>query len=59
MELRKPTLEDKQSLNDYKEEHYNNSEYNISASNEITSMKYENWLEKYWVGNIRNLYFNW
>ena len=46
MELRKPILSDKEKLLDYIKEHHDNGEINISASNGITSMEYEMWLEK-------------
>ena len=44
MELRKPTLNDKKQVLDYIKEHYNNNEYRINGSNDITTMEYEDWL---------------
>ena len=46
MILRKPELCDKDKLYDYILEHYNNGEYSISASNMLTSMEYEDWINK-------------
>lgn len=46
MELRKPTLLDKEKLLDYVKEHYDNGEMSISASNGMSTMDYEEWLEK-------------
>jgi len=46
MELRKPTLGDKEKLLEYIKEHYDNGEMSISASNGMPTMKYEQWLEK-------------
>lgn len=46
MELRKPTLSDKEKLLDYVKEHYDNGEMSISASNGMPTMEYEEWLEK-------------
>lgn len=46
MILRKPGLCDKDKLYDYILEHYNNGEYSISASNMLTSMEYEDWINK-------------
>lgn len=46
MELRKPTLNDKEKLLEYIKEHYDNGEMSISASNGMPTMVYEEWLEK-------------
>ena len=46
MELRKPTLEDKDKLYDYVSEHYNNGESSISASNMLPIMDYNDWINK-------------
>jgi len=45
MELRKPTMNDEIRIKKYIEEHYDNGEYEIYASNGLTSMNYEDWLE--------------
>lgn len=46
MEYRLPKLEDKEIIINYIKEHYQNGEQEISASNMLTSMKYEKWIEK-------------
>lgn len=46
MILRKPTINDLEKLQDYINEHYNNGETSITASNELTTMDYDKWLEK-------------
>lgn len=46
MKLRKPTINDKDKLMDYIQEHHDNGERSISASNMLPMMEYEEWLEK-------------
>lgn len=46
MLLRKPNREDKEKLKDYVDEHYAIGEISINASNGMTNMTYEDWLEK-------------
>lgn len=46
MNYRLPTLEDKEMLLSYIEEHFSNHEKSLSASHDLTSMKYEDWVEK-------------
>lgn len=46
MQLRKPKKEDQNKLMDYILEHYINGEMNISASNSMPTMPYEDWLKK-------------
>jgi predicted acetyltransferase len=46
MEYRLPTINDKDNLKDYVEEHYSNYERSISASNGLTNMDYNKWVEK-------------
>lgn len=46
MELRKPTLNDKELLINYINEHYSNGETSISASNGMPTMEYKSWLNK-------------
>lgn len=46
MELRKPTINDKDKLLDYIKEHHNNGETSISASNGMPTMEYVVWLNK-------------
>ena len=46
MEYRLPKLQDKELIQLYVEEHYSNNEQEISASNMLTSMEYEKWIEK-------------
>ena len=46
MEYRLPTLKDYEILKEYVIEHYSNHEKNISASVDMTNMKYEEWVEK-------------
>ena len=53
MEYRLPKLEDKMLIESYIEEHYNNNEQEISASNMLTSMKWEDWIEK--INNDANI----
>lgn len=43
---RLPTLEDQDELKTYVEEHYANGEQSISASMNLTSMNYENWVDQ-------------
>lgn len=46
MEYRLPRLEDKKMLEEYVVEHYSYGENNISASCMLTSMKWEDWVNK-------------
>lgn len=46
MKFRLPKLEDKEELIKYVEEHYSHNEKSISASNRLTSTKYEDWVKK-------------
>ena len=46
MKYRLPTIEDLDILREYVEEHYSNYERSISASNGLTSMDYNKWVEK-------------
>ena len=46
MELRKPRLDDELIIMDYIKEHYDNGEYSISASNMLSLMKYNDWINK-------------
>lgn len=46
MEYRLPVLEDKELLRSYIEEHYSRNERSLSASHMLTSMKFEDWVEK-------------
>ena len=46
MNYRLPTLEDYEILKEYVIEHYSNHERSISASVEMTNMKYEDWVNK-------------
>ena len=46
MQLRKPKKEDQDKLMDYILEHYINGKMNISASNSMPTMPYEDWLKK-------------
>ncbi len=46
MEYRLPTLEDKDILMNYVEEHYANYQRDISASNGLTAMDFEEWVNK-------------
>jgi predicted acetyltransferase len=46
MEYRLPTYDDEKILKDYVSEHYANYERSISASNELTSMNYKEWVDK-------------
>ena len=45
MEYRLPSLEDKEQVISYIEDHYSNNEKSLSASNGLTSMYYEEWVE--------------
>ena len=53
MEYRLPKLEDKEIIISYIKEHYQNGEQEISASNMLTSMEYEKWIEK--INNDANI----
>lgn len=46
MNFRLPQYEDECILKEYVEEHYSNYERNISASNGMTNMNYNEWVEK-------------
>ena len=46
MEYRLPKVEDIDLVQSYIEEHYSHSEYSLSASNMLTSMKWEDWVKK-------------
>lgn len=46
MKFRLPKLEDKEEIIKYVEEHYSHNEKSISASNRLTSTKYEDWVKK-------------
>ena len=46
MEYRLPKIEDKEMVKNYIEEHYLKNEQNISASNMLTSMDWEEWVKK-------------
>ncbi|MBQ9072321.1 MAG: GNAT family N-acetyltransferase [Bacilli bacterium] len=46
MEYRLPRLEDIDLMKSYIEDHYSHSEYSLSASNMLTSMKWEDWVKK-------------
>ena len=41
MEYRLPSIKDKKMILEYIKDHYENNERSISASNMLTSMKYE------------------
>ena len=45
MQLRKPKKEDQDKLMDYILEHYINGKMNISASDSMPTMPYEDWLK--------------
>ena len=45
MEYRLPSLEDKEQIIDYIKEHYSYNEKSLSASNGLTGMKYEEWVD--------------
>lgn len=45
MEYRLPKIEDKDIIKKYIEEHYMNNEKSLSASNMLTSMKWEDWVD--------------
>ena len=46
MEFRLPKIDDKEVLQEYVQEHYDNQEYGISASMGLTACEYADWLEK-------------
>lgn len=46
MKLIKPTLLDKEALLEYVKEHHDNGETSIHASNMLTTMSYEKWINK-------------
>lgn len=46
MELREPTLLDRNALLEYVKEHHDNGETSIHASNMLPVMEYEAWIEK-------------
>ena len=46
MEYRLPSIKDKKMILEYIKDHYDNNERSISASNMLTSMQYEDWVEK-------------
>ena len=46
MKYRLPELKDKEEIISYIEEHYAHNEKSLSASNKLTSTKYEEWVEK-------------
>lgn len=46
MEYRLATLEDKDLVQSYVEDHYSHNEKSLSASNMLTTMKYEDWVKK-------------
>jgi len=46
MEYRLPKIEDKEMIQSYIEDHYSHNEKSLSASNRLTSMKYEDWVNK-------------
>ncbi len=46
MEYRLATLEDKELIQSYVEDHYSHNEKSLSASNMLTTMKYEDWVKK-------------
>ena len=46
MEVRLPKINDENEIISYIEEHYANNENVLSASNGLTSTKYETWVEK-------------
>lgn len=46
MEIRLPELKDKNEIISYIEEHYSHNEKSLSASNMLTSTKYEDWIQK-------------
>lgn len=46
MKWRLPKLEDKEEIISYIEDHYAHNEKSLSASNGLTSTKYEDWVQK-------------
>ena len=46
MKFRLPKLEDREEIIKYVEEHYSHNEKSISASNKLTSTKFEDWVRK-------------
>ena len=46
MKYRLPELEDKEIIKSYIEEHYSHNEKSLSASNKMTSMDFEDWVNK-------------
>lgn len=46
MRYRLPELEDKEIIKLYIEEHYSHNEKSLSASNRLTSMDFDNWVNK-------------
>lgn len=46
MKYRLPTIEDKKIIENYIQEHYDNNENILHASNNLTSLKYEEWVAK-------------
>lgn len=47
MKFRLPELKDKEMIKLYIEEHYSHNEKNLSASNKLTSMDFEDWVKLY------------
>lgn len=46
MKLVRPTCDDKQNIMEYVQEHYDNGEAEIHASNMLTTLDYDKWIEK-------------
>lgn len=46
MKFRLPELKDEEIIKSYIAEHYSNNEKSITASNKLTSMKFEDWVRK-------------
>lgn len=46
MEIRLPELKDKNEIIAYIEDHYSHNEKSLSASNMLTSSKFEDWIQK-------------
>ena len=46
MKFRLPELKDKEIIKLYIEEHYSHNEKSLSASNKLTSMNFEDWVNK-------------
>ena len=44
MEYRLPKTEDKEMIEEYIADHYSHNETSLSASNMLTSMKWEDWV---------------